>query len=206
MSTVHLVRHGHVHNPDAVLYGRLPGFQLSDTGRHMADAVAEYLVETGLPVSRVVASPLQRAQETAEPIARAFGLSVDTEPRIIEAANVYEGEPLQSGVKDFIHPRNWWRLRNPWKPSWGEPFKEQADRMWAAIRDAATANPDGDTVMVSHQLPIWVARSAYEGRTFLHDPRKRRCALASITSFRCEDGDAVDVTYATPASHIKVPT
>lgn len=205
MSTVHLVRHGHVHNPDAVLYGRLPDFHLSDTGRRMADAVAEYLIETGLPVSRVVASPLQRAQETAQPIARAFGLSVDTEPRIIEAGNVYEGEPLQSGVKDFIHPRNWWRLRNPWRPSWGEPFKEQADRMWAAIHDAAIINPDGDTVMVSHQLPIWVARSAYEGRTFLHDPRKRQCGLASITSFRFEDGEPVAMTYATPASHIKAP-
>lgn len=205
MSTVHLVRHGHVHNPDAVLYGRLPGFQLSETGRHMADAVAEYLVETGLPVTRVIASPLQRAQETAEPIARAFGLQVETEPRIVEAGNVYEGEPLQSGVKDFIHPRNWWRLRNPWKPSWGEPFKEQADRMWAAIHDAAAANPDGDTVLVSHQLPIWVARSAYEGRSFLHDPRRRQCALASLTSFRFEDGQPVSMTYATPASHIKAP-
>lgn len=205
MSTVHLVRHGHVHNPDAVLYGRLPGFQLSETGRHMADAVAEYLVETGLPVTRVVASPLKRAQETAEPIARAFGLQVETEPRIVEAGNVYEGEPLQSGVKDFIHPRNWWRLRNPWKPSWGEPFKEQADRMWAAIHDAAAANPDGDTVMVSHQLPIWVARSAYERRSFLHDPRKRQCALASMTSFRFEDGQPVAMTYATPAAHIKAP-
>lgn len=204
MPTVHLVRHGHVHNPDAVLYGRLPNFHLSAAGRQMADAVADHLAEASIPVGRVVASPLQRAQETAEPIARAFGLRVDTEPRIIEAGNVYEGEPLQSGVKDFLHPRNWWRLRNPWKPSWGEPFKEQADRMWAAIRDAAEATPDADTVMVSHQLPIWVARLSFEGRSFLHDPRKRECALASMTSFRFEGDEPVAMTYATPASHITV--
>lgn len=205
MPTVHLVRHGHVHNPDRVLYGRLPNFHLSDTGRQMADAVAEYLVETGLPVSRVIASPLQRAQETAEPIARAFALRVDTEPRIIEAGNVYEGERLPSGIRDFIHPRNWWRLRNPWKPSWGEPFKQQADRMWGAIGDAAAATPDGDTVMVSHQLPIWVARLSFGRRSFLHDPRKRECGLASITSFRFEDGEPVEMTYAVPAAHIKAP-
>ncbi len=205
MPTVHLVRHGHVHNPDAVLYGRLPNFPLSDTGRQMADAVAEYLVETGLPVSRVIASPLQRAQETAEPIARAFGLPIDSEPRIIEAGNVYEGERLPSGVRDFLHPRNWWRLRNPWKPSWGEPFTEQADRMWGALGDAALATPDGDTVMVSHQLPIWVARLSFERRSFLHDPRKRECGLASITSFRFERGEPVEMTYATPAAHIKAP-
>ncbi|WP_291378046.1 histidine phosphatase family protein [Demequina sp.] len=205
MPTVHLVRHGHVHNPDGVLYGRLPSFRLSDTGRQMADAVTEYLVETGLPVSRVIASPLQRAQETAAPIARAFGLDVDTEPRIIEAGNDYEGAPLQSGVKDFIHPRNWWKLRNPWRPSWGEPYQDQAERMWAAIHDAAAATPEGDTVMVSHQLPIWVTRTAFERRSFLHDPRKRQCALASLTSFRFENGTPVEMTYATPAAHIKAP-
>lgn len=171
----------------------------------MADAVAEYLVETGLPIARVIASPLQRAQETAAPIAQAFGLTIDTEPRIIEAGSDFEGEPLPSGVKDFLHPRNWWRLRNPWKPSWGEPFKEQVERMWAAIDDAAAATPQGDTVMVSHQLPIWVARSHFEKRGFLHDPRKRECALASITSFRFENGEPVEMTYAAPASHIKAP-
>ncbi|WP_291381709.1 histidine phosphatase family protein [Demequina sp.] len=206
MPTVHLVRHGHVHNPDAVLYGRLPNFHLSDTGRKMADAVAEYLVDTGLPVARVIASPLQRAQETATPIARAFGLPIETEPRIIEAGNIYEGETLPTSFKDFVHPRHWWRLRNPWRPSWGEPFKEQAERVWSAIRDAAAATPDGDTVMVSHQLPIWVARLSFEKRGFLHDPRKRECGLASITSFRFEDGEPVQMTYATPAAHIKAPT
>jgi len=203
MPTVHLVRHGQVHNPDKVLYGRLPQFRLSQAGEEMARSVADYLVAENIPVKRVVASPLDRAQQTAAPIAAAFGLPVDTEPRIIEAGNIYEGEPLQSGVKDFIHPRNWWRLRNPWKPSWGEPFKEQADRMWSAMRDAAAATPDGDTVMVSHQLPIWVARLSFEGKSYLHDPRKRECSLASVTSFVFENGEPVSMTYASPAAHVR---
>lgn len=204
MPTVHLVRHGQVHNPDKVLYGRLPQFRLTEAGEEMAQSVADYLVAESIPVRRVIASPLQRAQQTAAPIAAAFRLPVDTEPRIIEAGNVYEGERLQSGVKDFIHPRNWWRLRNPWRPSWGEPFQEQADRMWAAIRDAAAATPDGDTVMVSHQLPIWVARLSFEGRSYLHDPRKRECALASVTSFVIEDGKPVSMAYASPAAHVRL--
>ena len=205
MPTIHLVRHGHVHNPEGVLYGRLPSFGLSEVGKQMADAVAAYLVKEHIPVARIVASPLQRAQETAAPIATAFGLGIDTDERLIEAGNDYEGQPLQSGPKDFIHPRNWWRLRNPWRPSWGEPYTEQAERMWAAIRDAAEVTPNGDTVMVSHQLPIWVARMAYEGRRYLHDPRRRECAVGSVTSFRMEDGRAVEMTYAAPASHIKAP-
>jgi broad specificity phosphatase PhoE len=204
MPTVHLVRHGQVHNPDKVLYGRLPQFRLTSAGEEMARSVADYLVAESIPVKRVIASPLDRAQQTAAPIAAAFGLPVDIEPRIIEAGNIYEGERLPSGVKDFIHPRNWWRLRNPWRPSWGEPFKEQADRMWAAIRDAAAATPDGDTVMVSHQLPIWVARLSFEGRSYLHDPRKRECALASVTSFVFEDGKPVAMTYASPAAHVRL--
>ncbi len=202
MPTVHLVRHGQVHNPDKVLYGRLSQFRLSEAGEQMAQAVADYFVAEKIPVKRVIASPLDRAQQTAAPIAAAFGLPVDAEPRIIEAGNLYEGERLQSGVKDFIHPRNWWRLRNPWKPSWGEPYREQADRMWAAIRDAAAATPDGDTVIVSHQLPIWVARLHFERRSFLHDPRKRECSLASVTSFVFEDGEPVSMTYASPAAHV----
>ena len=202
MPTVHLVRHGLVHNPDKVLYGRLPGFRLADVGERMADAVADYLVAQKVPIKRVIASPLERAQQTAAPIAAAFALPIDTEPRIVEADNIYAGEKLPSGVKDFLHPRNWWRLRNPWRPSWGEPYTEQADRMWAAIREAAAATPDGDTVMVSHQLPIWVARLSFEGRSYLHDPRKRECAVASVTSFVFEDGEPVSMAYASPAAHV----
>ena len=206
MPTIHLVRHGHVHNPDKVLYGRLPAFALSETGRAMADAVAAYFVDQSTPVARVVASPLQRAQETAAPIAAAFGLPVDTDERLIEAGNVWEGAPLQTGAKDFIHPRNWWRLRNPWRPSWGEPYREQSERMWAAVRDAAAKTPQGDTVIVSHQLPIWVARSTFEGRSLFHDPRSRECALGSVTSFTMgADGEPTSVTYASPAAAIEAP-
>ena len=205
MPTVHLVRHGHVHNPDKILYGRLPEFRLSDAGEEMARAVAEYFVAQGADVGRVVASPLTRAQQTAAPIAAAFGLPIDTDDRLIEAANDYEGGPLQSGPKDFLHPRNWWGLRNPSRPSWGEPYSEQRDRMWAAITDAAAANPEHETVMVSHQLPIWVARMTFEKRRFLHDPRSRECALGSVTSFPIEDGEPVAMTYATPAAHVAVP-
>jgi broad specificity phosphatase PhoE len=203
---IHLVRHGHVHNPDKVLYGRLANFSLSDTGRAMADAVAQRLVADGTPVARVIASPLQRAQETAAPIAAAFDVPIDTDERLVEAWNVWEGAPLQSGARDFMHPRNWWRLRNPWRPSWGEPYREQGDRMWAAIRDAAQATPDADTVMVSHQLPIWVARCVFERRSLLHDPRSRQCALASVTSFDvAPDGTCGAMFYTTPAAEIEVP-
>lgn len=206
MPVVHLLRHGHVHNPDKILYGRLPQFRLSDTGQAMARAVAEDLQARGVKVGRVVASPLLRAQQTAAPTAEAFGLEIHTDERLIEAGNDFAGRVLTRGARDFMNPRDWWKLRNPWTPSWGEPYKEQRARMWAAVRDAAEANPDSDTVMVSHQLPIWVTRCDFENRSMLHDPRSRQCALASLTSFTIEDGEPVAMSYAEPAAHIEVPT
>ena len=72
VTVVHLMRHGEVHNPDGILYGRLPGYLLSELGREMADTVARFLADHD--VVRVVASPLERAQETAGPIAAAHDL------------------------------------------------------------------------------------------------------------------------------------
>ncbi|WP_062383601.1 histidine phosphatase family protein [Demequina iriomotensis] len=204
MSRVHVLRHGHVHNPDGVLYGRLPEFRLSDAGQAMAQAVAEHLVATGEPIGRVVASPLLRAQQTAAPIAAAFGLEIATDERVIEADNIFAGERTPRPV-DFLKPRNLWRIRNPRIPSWGEPYVEQAARMRAAIIDAAAASPGAATVIVSHQLPIWVARCSAEGRSYVHDPRSRECALASLTSFDVDGETLAFAGYVAPAAHIEVP-
>ncbi len=204
MSRVHVLRHGHVHNPDGILYGRLPEFRLSDTGQAMAQAVADHLVAADAGIGRVVASPLLRAQQTAAPIAAAFGLEIATDERVIEADNIFAGERTPRPI-DFLKPRNLWRVRNPWTPSWGEPYVEQAARMRAAIVDAAAANPGSTTVIVSHQLPIWVARCSAEGRSYVHDPRSRECALASLTTFDVDGDSIVSAGYEAPAAHIEVP-
>ncbi len=172
----------------------------------MAQAVAQHLVSQGRDIGQVIASPLLRAQQTATPVAEAFSLELKTDERLIEAGNIYEGEKLPSGPKDFLHPKHWWRLRNPFRPSWGEPYKEMRVRMWAAIADAAAACPDHETVLVSHQLPIWSTRLDYENRRMLHDPRTRECSLASLTTYEVVEGVAVDMTYSEPAAHIEVPS
>jgi broad specificity phosphatase PhoE len=71
-TVVHLLRHGEVHNPEGVLYGRLPGYQLSERGQQMALRAAEAL--SGHDIAVVTASPLERAQQTAAPIAAVHGL------------------------------------------------------------------------------------------------------------------------------------
>ncbi|QDP98268.1 histidine phosphatase family protein [Microlunatus elymi] len=198
---VHLVRHGEVHNPTGVLYGRLTDFHLSDRGRAMADRVAEYV--TGWDITHLRCSPLERAQETMKPIATALDLPVSIDGRVIEAENYLQGKRFDGSRNSaFTNPRNWRYFRNPLKPTWGEPYKQIAIRMRAALADAAAAAQGHQALIVSHQLPIWIARLDVEGRRFAHDPRKRECTLASITTFTFLDGRIVAVSYAEPAAEL----
>ncbi|MFI0907903.1 histidine phosphatase family protein [Streptomyces sioyaensis] len=197
ITVVHLMRHGEVHNPDGVLYGRRPGYHLSDLGRKMADRVAEHLA--GRDITHVVASPLERAQETAEPIAGAQGLELATDERLIEAGNVFEGKTFGVGDGALKKPGNWKYLTNPFRPSWGEPYIEQVVRMMAALGAARDAARGHEAVAVSHQLPIWIVRSFAERRRLWHDPRKRQCTLASLTSFTFHGDKIISVGYSEPA-------
>jgi broad specificity phosphatase PhoE len=196
-TVVHLLRHGEVHNPDKVLYGRLPGYLLSTDGEAMAEKAAAWFA--GRDITHLVASPLERAQQTAQPIARTLELPVGTDDRLIEAGNAFEG--LRVGVGDGVlrAPRHWWKLRNPFRPSWGEPYVEIATRMLAAVEAARDAARGHEAVLVSHQLPIWTVRLHVQGRRYVHDPRRRQCGLASVTSLTYEDDKVIGVAYAEPA-------
>jgi broad specificity phosphatase PhoE len=196
-TVVHLLRHGEVHNPEKILYGRLPGYRLSGSGEAMADKAAAWFADKD--VVRLVSSPLERARQTAQPLAEAFGLPVDIDDRLIEAGNAFEG--LRVGVGDgaLRAPRHWWKLRNPFRPSWGEPYVEIAARMLAAAEAARDAARGHQAVLISHQLPIWTLRLHVEGRRYVHDPRRRQCGLASVTSLvYCGDRIA-RVEYHEPA-------
>jgi broad specificity phosphatase PhoE len=197
------VRHGEVFNPERVLYGRLPEFGLSDLGVQMAEAAAADLVERGRPVARIIASPLQRARESAEPVAAAFGLPVTIDERIIEPTNFFEGKRMRGPGGALRDPRNWPALVNPLRPSWGEPFRSIADRMLAAIDDAWNSVDDGDVVLVSHQLPIWMVHRALAGERLAQDPRNRRCDLSSITTLTWQGEGLVEVAYANPAARLQ---
>jgi broad specificity phosphatase PhoE len=195
---VHLVRHGEVHNPTGVLYGRLPGFHLSETGAAQAAAVADFLADRDIVA--VIASPLQRAQETAAPIAAKHDLPVDTDADLIESLNFFEGKRMGPGDGAWRNPRFWWQLRNPFKPSWGEPYTEIAARM-ATAADKARARAAGhEAVCVSHQLPVWTLRMHVTGEKLWHDPRRRECGLASVTSLVYDGDRLVDVEYSEPAA------
>ena len=197
---VHVMRHGEVFNPEKVLYGRLPGYKLSELGLKMADRAAEYFKNNDL--SLIVSSPLERAQQTAQPTALSHNLKPELEELIIEAENVFEGKRVSVGDGALRDPRNWWYLRNPLKPSWGESYKKVADRMRTAIFSARDISKGREALLVSHQLPIWIARLSAEGRSFVHDPRRRQCSLASVTTFVFENDSLVEVKYEEPSADL----
>ena len=196
-SRLHLVRHGEVFNPQGVLYERIDGFELSETGHQMAIAAATELAAQGRDVKRLLASPLLRTQQSAAPIAQAFGLDIETDPRVIEPWNKFKG--LKIGPKALLkRPSLALSLYNPSRPSWGEPFTQIANRMIDATLEAWQETPDGDVVIVSHQLPIWMLYRSSQGLKLPHDPRQRRCSLSSITSFEVIGGKLQEVQYSEP--------
>jgi broad specificity phosphatase PhoE len=201
---VHLVRHGQVYNPDGVLYGRLPGFGLSELGQQMAERLGEYFADA--PLVHLVCSPLQRAQETMAPIAAGHPeLEIHTDERVIEAANVFEGRRFGKYNQMLLMPTSLWQLRNPLRPSWGEPYPSIVARMQAALVDAAAKAEGGQALIVAHELPIWMARSWAEDRSLVHDPRKRETRLASVTTFTFDGSDKPTVSYAEPAADLVPP-
>jgi broad specificity phosphatase PhoE len=201
-TTVHLVRHGEVDNPAGVLYGRLPGYHLSERGRAMAELVADHL--TGREIAVVTSSPMERAQQTAAPIAQRHGLEIGLDDDLIEATNHFQGLTFGVGDGSLRHMRHWPHLVNPFRPSWGEPYLDVVARMIRAVSAGLAAaravGPGADAVLVSHQLPIWVTRLYLEGRRLWHDPRKRQCSLCSVTSLTYDGDRFVSLSYAEPAA------
>jgi len=199
--TIHFVRHGEVHNPEKILYGLQPGWRLSDRGNKMAAVIGEW--STKLDLGAIHSSPLQRAQETVAPIIAKHKLSLTTDKNLIEASNIFEGKKFELGSGVLRHPSSWRYLYNPWKPSWGEPYDQLISRMLKGLFAARDAAGGKDAICISHQLPIWILRSAVEGRRLLHDPRKRECTLASVTSFELDsEGMISSVSYSEPAKHL----
>ena len=197
---VHLLRHGEVHNPQGILYGRRDGFHLSDLGQQMAQRVADTIADRD--IVHLVSSPLERTRETIAPLAAARGLEVHADPRVIESTNKFEGQTFGAGKSALKRPSSWRHLWNPFRPSWGEPYKQVVARMTEALHDARAAAEGHEAVIVSHQLPIWITRLSLEGRSFLHDPRKRQCTLCSLTSVHFTGDRITTISYSEPAGDL----
>lgn len=201
-TTIHLLRHGEVDNPDGVLYGRMQGFGLTPLGRQMAVRVAQFLVGSGADITHVIASPLLRAQETALPTALAYDLPIETDPRLIEAGSHLEGVQIHRNPKVLAYPRNWKYYMRPLEPSWGEPYSQIGDRMARAVASALHEAKGHEALLVSHQLPVVMVQRTLERQRLAHSPRNRQCSLASLTSLLFDGDELIGWQYEEPAGDL----
>lgn len=148
------IRHGEVHNPKGVIYAGLDGYGLSETGRDQANAMAEAL--RGIPVAALYASPLDRAMQTAEAIARVAG---DFE--IVPDIRLHEWRYWAQWAG-----MTWEELRTKGRSAWeayqndpgsvtdGESLDALADRMDSWLADVRRDHPEGLVVGVTHLEPL----------------------------------------------------
>lgn len=196
-TVVHLVRHAEVHNPDGLLYGRATGFPLTPYGQVMAEILGDFFAEHDLAAVRT--SPLERARQTAAPLAHRHGIDPESDERLTEAGSHLQGQPVSLARPVWRQPRVWRSLWNPWRPSWGEPYRDVLARMQSAVEDARLLAAGREVVLVSHQMPIWVTSRQARGQRLAHDPRRRACSLASVTSLHFADAHLSAVRYRQPA-------
>ncbi len=202
-TTVHLLRHGEVHNPQQLLYGRLPGYHLSELGRQMAELAAEHLADHD--IVHVVSSPLERAQETAAPVAAEHGLEVTLDERVSRPRTPSRGCRSPGARVCCATPGSGRSWSTRCGPSWGEPYTELVARMRDAVVDARAAARGHEAVVVSHQAPIWMIRLATEGRSLVHNPAHRQCSLASLTSLTFVGDELLSLAYCEPAADPPAP-
>ncbi|MBC3186102.1 histidine phosphatase family protein [Corynebacterium sp. zg-331] len=197
---VHLVRHGEVYNPAKILYGRLPGYHLSSRGQSQAARTA--LSFEGHDVAYLGASPMERVQETAAPLARVTGCEIRTDEDLLEAGNRFEGLRTKGWRSQLWNPVRWPLMVNPTLPSWGEHYEDILARMRAAVERARAAAEGREAVVVSHQLPIVMVQRWAAGKPLAHNPAARRCDLASVTSLIFRGERLVEHRYSEPAREI----
>jgi len=184
-TVIHLIRHGEVENPGNIRYGQLHGFGLSRRGELQARAAGRYLRGAATPIAAIISSPLERAIQTATLLQIELALAgFELDEQLIEAPNQFDGQRRTAP----LYPWNWRVLRDPFTPSWGEPFSDVARRMQTAIAGHGRRHAGRHIALVSHQSPIWLARLAYEGRRLPPWLSRVRCTHASITSLEL-DGD-----------------
>ena len=192
MTRVHLVRHGQVHNPQRRVYGRLPGWHLSDKGREQAEKVARSLA--GRTIAALYSSPLERARETSEILARTLRLPVQVREDLIESALAAQWEGLSWPRVWTERFREWQTYRKrPLEMDCPEPLVRLGERMSAAVRGLAADHPGQEIVVVSHGDPIKAAALALTGGDLGRLHEERLPTGGRITLDLAADGTAVRV-------------
>lgn len=163
MTTIHFVRHGEVHNPTDVMYGRLPRFRLSERGVEQAKSAARYLKDH--PIVAVFSSPMLRARQTAGIIAAEHGLKVQRTGLLNEIYTPYQGKP--HSVLEAIE----WRMYENIAPEYEQP-QDVITRLEKFMQKVRAQYPTQAVVAVTHGDLVLHARLWALGLPITHEARR----------------------------------
>ena len=188
MAIILLVRHGHNDFVGKKLAGRQPGVHLNQKGKEQADQLAAAL--SGLPIRAVFASPLERTQETAAPIARAHDLNIETLPELNE---IDFGNWQGKGLENLRKGRYWKQVQEhpaDFRFPKGESFAEAQLRMVNCLMQISDAYAKDDLVVcVGHSDMIRLAVAHFLAMP-LNDFQRLQIETASITVLYFSGGKA----------------
>lgn len=193
MTTIHFVRHGEVHNPDRVLYLRLPGMYLSENGLRQARCLARILKQP--PLAAVFSSPMPRAVQTADYVAYEHGLVVTSSALINELYSPYQGYPIEK------IERGGWDLYTSVEAPY-ERWDDVLNRIQQFCHDVHAAFPDQEIAAVTHG-DIVVTMTLWARGLPLNLETRRQIGYpshASITTITLEgpDGSPHLIRYEDP--------
>jgi probable phosphoglycerate mutase len=161
MTTFYLIRHANTDFIGKVLCGRMSGFHLNAEGREQAERLAERF--RGIGIDSLYSSPLERALETAEPLAKAAGLTVRTTEEVSE---VEYGEWTGRAIAD-LRSGSVWGSYNTFRTAAQIPGGEsvlQLQNRIAGWMERIRREQSGERVaVVSHADPIKAAVTHYAG-------------------------------------------
>jgi broad specificity phosphatase PhoE len=142
LTTISFIRHGQVYNPEKLIYGRLPGFGLSDMGKRQVEGTADYLKQISL--AAIYSSPLLRARQTADLIHHYHRqLSIKTASPINEVRFQFEGQPMEN-----MKARNW-DLYTGVSPDFEQPI-DIVNRVKPFLYDLREQYPGKHIALVTH--------------------------------------------------------
>ena len=157
-TTIYLIRHGEVKNPDGILYARLPNFGLTALGKKEAQMDAEFLKDK--QISAIYSSPLERTKQTAEIIQKELGLTeIYFSDQILETRTSYEGKKFSS--LDKLQSEIYLK---PLAPT-DETMEDLAQRMMIFLNAVINKNEGKNVVIVSHGDPIMALKARIKNKT-----------------------------------------
>ena len=197
MTTFYLIRHANTDFIGKVLCGRMPGVHLNAEGRAQAERLAERF--RGIPIDSLCSSPLERALETAEPLAKAFGLTVRTADEISE---VEYGEWTGRAIADLLNGSAWHSyntFRTAAHIPGGETVLQLQNRVVGWLESIRREQSGERVAVVSHADPIKAAVTHYAG---LHLDMFYRFEIspASVTVVQVTDAGSLVLTLNNSAS------